>query len=417
MARVQLPLDRLESSVTGIYMENLISCWFDQGLTPEHSKVLGSLLNPCTNYKDLFVKCLEKEERVFRTVRNQIMRSLAIWEEVPAWDEVWRLKLAFDQDRKTDWSCNVKLYTVIVCKILPEMIMKRNEHEDVWRTKRDVFDPIDLWGTLDWYQEKFKQYQARQAERERSRQTNQEAILRYKALTRGAYDPKASDFAQQLDLPLTEVDLKRLIVEPPGCPVEWWVNLREGGFVSYSHKDADPSPWQPPDFSSRQEKPVNASSSRRAPVFGNLSSVFGSTSPSPPDFTSSTSKASPSTRAPVFGNLSSVFGSTSPLPPDFTSLTSKASLSIRAPVFGNLLSVFGSTSPSPPNFVSSASNHNFAPTFEASGFASSASKAPSSAKAPLFTTREHESPFSAEQFKSKGNLGVTVSDSTESEAS
>ncbi|RSL82457.1 hypothetical protein CEP52_016955 [Fusarium oligoseptatum] len=233
MARVQIPLDLLDSSVTCIYMENLISYWVDQGLTTEHSKVLASLLSLPMNDDALFVKCLEKEERDFRTIRNKMMRSMDIWEEVPAWDEVWRLKLAFDRNRKTDWHRNVKLYAIIVCKILPEMIMERNEHEDVWRTTRDAIgEPIIFSDTPDWYREKFRQYQARQAERDRSRQCDQEVILRYKALTRGAFDPKASDFAQQLQLPITESYLKWLLNEPRDYPIEWRQGLKEGGFTT-----------------------------------------------------------------------------------------------------------------------------------------------------------------------------------------
>ncbi|KAH7268729.1 hypothetical protein B0J15DRAFT_232370 [Fusarium solani] len=470
MVSVQIPLDLLDSSVTGIYMENLISYWFDQGLTPEHSKVLASVLSRATIRNELFVKCLEKEKGVFQTVRNQMMRSLDIWEEVPAWDEVWRLKLAFDRDRKTDWSDNVKLYTVIVCKLLPEMIMERKEHEDVWHTRRGIHDPLHFGETPEWYQEKFKQYQARQAKREESRQRDQEAILRYRALTRGAFDPKASDFIQQLELPLTEDDLRILVEEPCKCPIRWLMILREGGFTDWLYERADP--WQPPDFSSRQQKkPSSSSPSTKTPLFGSASNalfgsasnaLFGSTSPLPPDFTSSASKASLSGRLPIFGNPSNttVFGGTSPLLPDFTSSASKASSSTKAPLFGSASNALFGAPPLPPDFTSSASKASSSgrlPLFGSASnalfgapplppdFTSSASKAPSytsvfkgpsplppyvaslvskalpSTEAPAFATREHGSPVSVsqgpEQVKSGGNLGATVSDSVASEGS
>jgi hypothetical protein len=124
MSRVRIPLDLIDSSVTGIYMENLISCWCDRGLTLKHAAILASVLSAWTKRDDWFIRCLEKEKSVFEEMRGRIMQSLDIWEEVPAWDEVWRLKLAFDRDRKIDWHPNVKLYAVIVCKLLPEMIVE-----------------------------------------------------------------------------------------------------------------------------------------------------------------------------------------------------------------------------------------------------------------------------------------------------
>lgn len=124
MSGVRIPLDLIDSSITGIYMENLISCWCDRGLTLKHAKVFASILSTWTKRDDLFIRCLEKEKSLFEETRGQIMRYLDIWEEVPAWDEVWRIKLAFDRGRTIDWHPNVKLYTVIVCRLLPEMIME-----------------------------------------------------------------------------------------------------------------------------------------------------------------------------------------------------------------------------------------------------------------------------------------------------
>ncbi|KAM6537146.1 hypothetical protein FALCPG4_003092 [Fusarium falciforme] len=257
-----------------------------------------------------------------------MMRSLDVWEEVPAWDEVWRLKLAFDRDRKADWHHNVKLYTIIVCKILPEMIME--------------------------------------------------------ALTRGAFDPKASDFAQQLQLPLTEDDLKRLLDDPFDCPTKWWLDLKEGGFTSLSHKHADSSPYQPPDFSSRQQKEL------ANPL--TLSWM-------PPDLTSLASKASSSTKGRLFGSTSNTLFGASPLPPNSTSSASKASS--YTTVFGGTSNKLFGASPLPPDSTSSAS------------------KAPS--YTTVFGTRGHGSPVSVsqgpKQVKSGGNLGATVSDPVESEGS
>ncbi|KAJ4178312.1 hypothetical protein NW767_014887 [Fusarium falciforme] len=428
MSRVRIPLDLIESSVTGIYMENLISYWCDRGLTPKHAEALAGVLNAWTQRDDLFIKCLAKEKSIFETVRNQMMRSLDIWEEVPAWDEIWRLRLAFDRDHKINCHPNVKLYTIIVCKLLPEMIMERNEHEDVWSPRNTV--SIELYDTPDWYQEKFKEYQARQAEREQSHQRDQETVLRYKALTRGAFNNEASDFAQQVQLPLSEDKLQRLLEEPRLYPLDWWAGLEKAGFKAGSRGPFGSSPWQPPDFSSRQQKelanpfseapatlghtlapnwmPPNFTSlASKAPsyttIFGGTSNkLFGSASPLPPDFTSSPSKASSSTKGRLFGSTSNALFSASPLPPDFTSSASKAPS--YTTVFGGTSNkLFGSASPLPPDFTSSPS------------------KASSSTKAPLFGTREHGSPVSVsqgpEQVKSGGNLGVTVSDSVESEGS
>ncbi|RSL68287.1 hypothetical protein CEP51_012518 [Fusarium floridanum] len=390
MTSVQTPLDLLDTLVTGVYMYNLISLWCE---------ALNAVLRTAYNLEDTFSKCLDKDIDHFDRIRNQLMKTLDAWEEIPAWDEVWRLKLAFNRRSRIEVDPLVKLYTVAICKLLPSMVLQRTEHEDILnppaQQRNASNDPTHLHSTPRWYQEEFEKYQSRQAKRESSRQRVQETILRYKALTGGALHEQ--DGGQQL--PPFEAELAGRIRLPRACPIDWSKAIQKARI----------------DDASSASK---ASSSTKGRLFGGApNTLFGSASPLPPDSASSASKASQSTRAPVFGNLSSVFGSISPSPLDFASSASEAPSSTKWRLFGGAPNtLFGSASPSPPDSTSSVSSHNFAPTFESSGFASSASKAPSSAKAPLLTT-QRESPFSAEQFKSRGNLGVTVSDSTESEAS
>ncbi|KAJ4196914.1 hypothetical protein NW759_016371 [Fusarium solani] len=99
------------------------------------------------------------------------MLTLDVWEEIPAWDEVWRLKRAFDK-RKADWHPTIKLYTIIICEILPDMVTKRH------KLKEPPPEGKALNDTPEWYQTKFSSYQERQAEREQSH----EFMLRTKAV-------------------------------------------------------------------------------------------------------------------------------------------------------------------------------------------------------------------------------------------
>lgn len=124
-----IPVDLVESSVTGVYMENLISLWCHQRLTREQGKVLLCASYSIQKLDYLFTKCLDKGEDAFETVRCQIMQTLDSWEEIPAWDEVWRLKQAFDKG-KVDWYPTIKLYAIIVCEILPDMVMKVSDYQN-----------------------------------------------------------------------------------------------------------------------------------------------------------------------------------------------------------------------------------------------------------------------------------------------
>lgn len=124
-----LTLNLADHSVTGIYMENLISLWCARGLTYEQAQVLLGASYSVQRLDYLFAKCLDKDKDAFETVRCRIMMTLDFWEEIPAWDEVWRLKRAFDK-LEADLHPTIKLYTIIICEILPDMVAKVSDYQN-----------------------------------------------------------------------------------------------------------------------------------------------------------------------------------------------------------------------------------------------------------------------------------------------
>lgn len=128
MTSVEIPLDLLDSSITGVYMYNLISLWCERGLTSEQGEALSTVFRTAIyGFEDIFSKCLNKDIELFDRTRNQMMKTLDAWEEIPAWDEVWRLKLAFDRRSRIEVDPLVKLYTIAICKILPSMVLQVSE--------------------------------------------------------------------------------------------------------------------------------------------------------------------------------------------------------------------------------------------------------------------------------------------------
>ncbi|KAF4468236.1 hypothetical protein FALBO_4855 [Fusarium albosuccineum] len=224
---MELPLD-FNSPVTGIYMENLISLWCEEGLTTNQAEMLVKVSN-IFSLNGLFTKCLDKDKFEFELVRNRLMATLDKWEEVPAWDEVCRLKLAFDSSSIEGVRDRVKRYTILMCMLLPPMTIEREVHEDysnLIREARDERDPKFLWGTPDWYQKEFKEYQVRQAKRDNARQVAQETMLRFNTMTEGFFNEKRHDS----ELPPFHSSLAYFLKDRgEEYPLSWWAALEKSG--------------------------------------------------------------------------------------------------------------------------------------------------------------------------------------------
>ncbi|KAM5353044.1 hypothetical protein ACJZ2D_017079 [Fusarium nematophilum] len=257
MSRLRLPLD-FDASVTGVYMENLIDLWCSKGLTTDQADDLLRIILPSYRLYDGFVKCLGKPLEDFKLVRDRLMETLEDWEEIPAWDEVYRLKLAFTSSPSSalQFSSILMRYTVIVCVLLPRLVLGREKHAENWK-----FIPESLcfgrpkglmrnYDTPPWYTEEFNKYLERQAERDRRRCIGQETWLKLNALTSGYLSERHH---VHVDMAAPYMEIEQLLEKPDLIPLEW--------FPAISKKTSTPQlvppdyrmpargePWLPPDF-------------------------------------------------------------------------------------------------------------------------------------------------------------------------
>ncbi|KAM5353129.1 hypothetical protein ACJZ2D_016982 [Fusarium nematophilum] len=188
---MQLPLDFTDFTngpATGIHMENLISLWCQQGLTSKQADTLIKVEKISNGLDSLFNECLRKDTTDFNGCRSLIMEKFENWEEIPAWDEIWRLKLAFNS-RSMAICPIIKRYTIIICSILPQMVIERKRSRTCENLTYSGYGDESLIYTPIWYQAKFEEYQERQMKREHKRQKAQEAWLRVTTWTHGNLRP------------------------------------------------------------------------------------------------------------------------------------------------------------------------------------------------------------------------------------
>ncbi|KAM5353049.1 hypothetical protein ACJZ2D_017073 [Fusarium nematophilum] len=221
---LRLPLD-FDAPVTGIYMENLIDLWCSKGLTTDQADVLVKTSDPSYQLDDGFIKCLGKPLDDFEFISNRIMGTLEDWEEIPAWDELYRL----------NWNLTVDAPS---------------------ETGRD---PIVFDHTPTWYREEFKKYLERQAERDKCRHIHQETWLRVNAMTdhhlieRRRFPAGSGGVAKLYD------GFASMLEKPTNIPHGWWLAIEKSmassllppDFTERARAEQSRPAWMPPDFMER----------------------------------------------------------------------------------------------------------------------------------------------------------------------
>ncbi|KAF4340641.1 hypothetical protein FBEOM_5425 [Fusarium beomiforme] len=255
---IDFVLDEIDPDVTGIWMESLISLWFDTGLSFDQFDTIYNVGALTDTLDDHFIKSLLPSDDEFSQQMPSIINSLEFWEEIPAWHEVCLLKRLFQSSTDQHMFAQsfeplLKRNLIIITQILPVDAARRPKHDS------PVYDDLELI-RLDqeplWYQERFSAYSQRYLERETKRLRTSEISLRYifarklKTITHFCTSPLL-DFIEENVAPSVEFGHEQMSA---GCqciyPSEWldvinsWVmEMNQRRNVSVSHASILNSNW------------------------------------------------------------------------------------------------------------------------------------------------------------------------------
>ena len=105
--------------VSGDYMEDLIHAWMYHRVIEAWKKIIFSTLDLAPGIVDQkFEQCLAVHASEYYKIARQLQTDRLLWEELPAWDEVCKLKNPFVNARNT--STRVKRLFLIMVQVLPE---------------------------------------------------------------------------------------------------------------------------------------------------------------------------------------------------------------------------------------------------------------------------------------------------------
>jgi hypothetical protein len=89
-------LDEIPSDISGVQMYNLVSLWFDTGLSFEQFDTIYQVGALTESLDDSFIRSLKPPDTDFWRQMPLIINSMELWEEIPAWHEVCLLKNRFE---------------------------------------------------------------------------------------------------------------------------------------------------------------------------------------------------------------------------------------------------------------------------------------------------------------------------------
>ncbi|KAJ4034134.1 hypothetical protein FOXG_21638 [Fusarium oxysporum f. sp. lycopersici 4287] len=201
---IDFVLDEIDPNVSGIWMEGLISLWFEKGLSFDQFDTLyrvGVLTEALDTH---FIQSLMPSDDEFLQQMPSIINSLEFWEEIPAWHEVCLLKRLFQSSTDQhvfarSFEPLLKRNLIIITQILPADAARRPKHDppvhDDGKLIRLDQEPL-------WYRERFSAYSQRHLDGEARRLRTSEISLRYifarklKTITHFCSDPLL-DFVEE----------------------------------------------------------------------------------------------------------------------------------------------------------------------------------------------------------------------------
>ncbi|KAF5262744.1 hypothetical protein FOXYS1_6529 [Fusarium oxysporum] len=131
---IDFVLDEIDPNVSGIWMEGLISLWFEKGLSFDQFDTLyrvGVLTEALDTH---FIQSLMPSDDEFLQQMPSIINSLEFWEEIPAWHEVCLLKRLFQSSTDQhvfarSFEPLLKRNLIIITQILPADAARRPKHD------------------------------------------------------------------------------------------------------------------------------------------------------------------------------------------------------------------------------------------------------------------------------------------------
>ncbi|KAF4448272.1 hypothetical protein F53441_8306 [Fusarium austroafricanum] len=244
-------LDEIDPNVSGIWMETLISLWFENGLSFEQFDTIYNVGVLTDTLDDQFIQSLMPSDGDFSRQMPSIINSLDFWEEIPAWHEVCMLKRLFQSSADSHTFAQsfeplFKRTLIIVTQILPAQAASREKHNPL------VYDNVELV-RLDqepfWYQQKFSAYSQRHLEKETRLLRTTELSLRYifarqmKAITHFCSSPLL-DFVEENVASYVEFGHEEVPPDDQGIYPREWLDVINSWVMAMNEKrnDAESGP-------------------------------------------------------------------------------------------------------------------------------------------------------------------------------